>query len=315
MSCIESATRRSLLKVLPFWYQFLRAGRDGCKVCSFLFLLPLLGTIQQIKAKDSKHADSEWQRLCVVWDEDHNSEEYEGLERLSNWEIMPEGESDGTPELVYTITEQESQRISEALKQLSKSPVAEPFSRAVDTKVYTDYLSFVPLPMDVSMVLRRLERKFYRSISALQSDLELIARNACIFNKPGTHEYNLARKLAPVFSALLKGDEWQAANSTVEAAPQQTKPFNSSSLKIRIKNPLGTEPKDAELPWEARATKALQRFSRFNRLRVESVVTVAVPLERGFLPEVRVQMSAIPPFALSSSFSSPCPNPLIWLVV
>lgn len=223
----------------------------------------------------------------VVWDDAEGDDEYDGLERLSRWEIMTEGEDIAPPPIFSTLLETERDRIVQGLKAIMKSPTAEPFALPVDTRVYADYLSYVALPMSLSQVLKRLEQSYYRSPEALQNDFELIIRNARVFNKPGSPVFELARKLSPILTRLVKNDDWKAA---LKQSCDQNAP--SPSSKAKAQNPQ----EDVELEvaqdailqtWNSRASKILQKFHKFNGSFVAQLVRVPSQLNSSISPEIR----------------------------
>lgn len=77
------------------------------------------------------------------------------------------------------------------------------FEEEVNTKKYKHYLEYVILPMDLSKIERRLVNRYYRSISSLLNDSELIALNAGLFNEKNSFICNSSEKLKEYMNIII----------------------------------------------------------------------------------------------------------------
>jgi hypothetical protein len=74
-------------------------------------------------------------------------------------------------------------------KSVSSHRSAWPFHEPVDTTVVVDYLDYIKEPIDLSLILKRIESAHYVSKSALKADLEKMCANCLIYNTPDTNYY------------------------------------------------------------------------------------------------------------------------------
>lgn len=196
---------------------------------------------------------------------------------------MPEGEEIKAPAILSTFPDSERERIVAGLKVVIESPTAEPFALPVDTRVYSDYLSHIPLPMDLSHILRRLEHEYYRSPEALQNDFELINRNVRIFNKAGSAIFELSKKLSPILTRLVKNDDWMGALRQVGGESKA-----SPDAKSKSGNLDDEMEQDVVLQtWQARAAKALHKFHKFNGSYIAQLIRVPSQLNSTISVHVR----------------------------
>eukprot|EP00917_Polyrhabdina_sp_WS-2016_P016968 GHVP01036682.1.p1 GENE.GHVP01036682.1~~GHVP01036682.1.p1 ORF type:complete len:1054 (+),score=218.03 GHVP01036682.1:283-3162(+) len=73
--------------------------------------------------------------------------------------------------------------IERVLIKFMKKSLYKDFVYPVDTDYYKEYLSVVPHPMCLSIIHRRCTDGFYRSIDAIESDVDLILHNARLYNR------------------------------------------------------------------------------------------------------------------------------------
>ncbi|XP_043236297.1 protein polybromo-1-like isoform X4 [Amphibalanus amphitrite] len=79
------------------------------------------------------------------------------------------------------------------------------------------YYDVIKQPMDLKMVAQRIQASEYSSLSELEADLQLVFRNACTFNEPGSQIYKDAkvlRKLAQTRRAEIEHARLTAAKSS-----------------------------------------------------------------------------------------------------
>jgi hypothetical protein len=136
--------------------------------------------------------EDEWLAHEVKWDTDglSNGGADEPLDDTTNfvshWEVVVQHE-DGhwveDPPLPRSISGAES--LVTLIDALMEHPIASGlFDRPVDLKDCPNYTDSggIALPMDLSVVRARLSSGYYRSLDAVLSDIDLIARNAHHYN-------------------------------------------------------------------------------------------------------------------------------------
>ncbi|KAJ1555808.1 nuA3 HAT complex component nto1 [Cladochytrium tenue] len=72
------------------------------------------------------------------------------------------------------------------LEKIKRFDTRQLFAEPVDTTEVTDYLNYVPKPMDFQTMTKKLENNEYLSLDDLQADAELICTNASTYNQPNT---------------------------------------------------------------------------------------------------------------------------------
>ncbi|KAG5186649.1 Bromodomain-containing protein, partial [Tribonema minus] len=90
-------------------------------------------------------------------------------------------------------------RLGAALEALSKERFAASFAAPVDLAAVYGYGATVALPMDLALILRRLEGNYYRGARALAHDCHLIIVNCLKFN---LEDSGIARQSQRLASAL-----------------------------------------------------------------------------------------------------------------
>ncbi|XP_065906501.1 bromodomain and WD repeat-containing protein 3-like isoform X2 [Dysidea avara] len=100
-------------------------------------------------------------------------------------------------------TKKEPEWVSHAhhlLNTISSHDCAVPFLEPVDTRRFTDYLSYVKQPMDLSTVLSKLESSQYPAPADFIQDIRLIFTNSRIYNShPKNHIHQMTSTLEEYF--------------------------------------------------------------------------------------------------------------------
>uniref|UniRef100_A0A8C4QR37 Bromo domain-containing protein n=1 Tax=Eptatretus burgeri TaxID=7764 RepID=A0A8C4QR37_EPTBU len=107
-----------------------------------------------------------------------------------------------------TTREEERDRISSAIDQLSTLDIAAPFSNPVDLAEYPLYCTVVAYPTDLSSIRQRLQSNFYRRISALMWEVRYIEHNARTFNKPDSPIVKSAKKVTDLLLRFIKDESF-----------------------------------------------------------------------------------------------------------
>ena len=83
--------------------------------------------------------------------------------------------------------------------------IAEPFAQVVDLNRYPSYVYIVEFPVDLAMIRRRLENRFYRRVAAVQYDVRCIYKNACKFNESRSIIVRNASIITDLCLAIIRG--------------------------------------------------------------------------------------------------------------
>eukprot|EP00026_Physarum_polycephalum_P000743 Phypoly_transcript_00744.p1 GENE.Phypoly_transcript_00744~~Phypoly_transcript_00744.p1 ORF type:complete len:811 (+),score=221.20 Phypoly_transcript_00744:175-2433(+) len=78
----------------------------------------------------------------------------------------------------------ERERILAILREVFETDWAENFREPVNLRKNLHYRSVCPHPIDLSMIIARLENNYYRRVDAVLYDLKLMHRNAYSYNQP-----------------------------------------------------------------------------------------------------------------------------------
>ncbi len=166
------------------------------------------GVIEEKKAFQEEHANSEFQCLKVTWDSGESEE-------LSPWDLeplsgvnarktkpvlgssMPSNGEPVTPDelksLLYTPDskdwpeegrDSECERILNGLEKIMELALAEHFNYPVDLDSFPVYARIVDYPIDLNTIKERIENRYYRRLLAIQWDVRKIESNAILFNEP-----------------------------------------------------------------------------------------------------------------------------------
>lgn len=77
------------------------------------------------------------------------------------------------------------------------------FIEDVDKNIYADYLAFVEVEMNITLIQKRLENQYYKSKDQLQKDIRQIEENAIKFNDPTSDVIKLANELVNMLIELI----------------------------------------------------------------------------------------------------------------
>uniref|UniRef100_A0A4W3HK84 Bromodomain and WD repeat-containing protein 1 n=1 Tax=Callorhinchus milii TaxID=7868 RepID=A0A4W3HK84_CALMI len=102
--------------------------------------------------------------------------------------------------------DEECERIIQGVNQLLTLEIAAPFSAPVDLCAYPLYCTVVSYMTDFNTILKKLENRFYRRISALIWEVRYIEHNARTFNEVGSPIVKSAKMCTDVL-LLFIGDQ------------------------------------------------------------------------------------------------------------
>ncbi|XP_018617666.1 protein polybromo-1-like isoform X1 [Scleropages formosus] len=161
-------------------------------------------------AKTYYKADSpEYKAACRLWDlyvrtknefvqrGDHDEDDEDGEDLLDN---------------PGTSTEEEAQSscLKDVLEQLLDAIVtySEPSGRLISelfqklpSKVhYPDYYAIIKEPIDLRTIAQRIQMGYYKNISAMAKDIDLLTKNAKTYNEPGSQVFKDANTIKKIFA-------------------------------------------------------------------------------------------------------------------
>ncbi|XP_026162561.1 polybromo 1, like isoform X2 [Mastacembelus armatus] len=160
-------------------------------------------------AKSFYKSDSEeYQAACKLW---------EVYLQIRNEFVQPgdgdEDDEDGDDMMenpgMLTEEETSSGSLKEVLEQLLEAVVShtDPSGRLVSelfqklpSKVhYPDYYAIIKEPIDLRTIAQRIQIGYYKSVSAMAKDIDLMAKNAKTYNEPGSQVFKDANTIKKVF--------------------------------------------------------------------------------------------------------------------
>ncbi|XP_061640856.1 protein polybromo-1 isoform X2 [Phyllopteryx taeniolatus] len=161
-----------------------------------------------------KSDSAEFRAACKLWD----------LYQRTKNEFVQPGDDDEDDEAGYDAqdipsgsTEDESAPIClrDVLEHLLDAVVtyAEPsgrlvsdlFQRLPSKAQYPDYYAIIKEPIDLKLVAQKIQMGHYRSVTAMAKDIDLLVRNAKIYNEPGSQVFKDANTIKKIF-ALKKSE-------------------------------------------------------------------------------------------------------------
>jgi len=87
---------------------------------------------------------------------------------------------------------------------LQSHPSAWPFLEPVSEKDVPDYLEVVKRPMDMSLVMDKVNRGEYQTLLEFRSDIELMCNNCFSYNNPETQYYKCGENIRSHFECVVK---------------------------------------------------------------------------------------------------------------
>ncbi|XP_058259192.1 polybromo 1, like isoform X3 [Hemibagrus wyckioides] len=170
----------------------------------------------------------EYRAACKLWDlflatkssllrgDVEDDEEEEESEDADNPGVSTEEEM--SPNYMKGVLEQ----LLESLVSYTDSSgrlVSELFQKLPSKLQYPDYYAIIKEPIDFRTIAQRIQMGHYKSISAMAKDIDLLTKNAKVYNEPGSQVYKDANTIKKAF--IQRRTELEQAEPT------------KSSLRIR----------------------------------------------------------------------------------
>lgn len=118
------------------------------------------------------------------------------------WEVQVMGmDAPKVPEMTADTRD----AVNSALKQIMNSDpkVKEWFDSMPDTRIYSDYLLMIEVPMYLQRIRQRLQNKYYTTKNSVVKDMELIKENCYKYNEDNNDFYDLACEMHTKFKTLV----------------------------------------------------------------------------------------------------------------
>lgn len=86
---------------------------------------------------------------------------------------------------------------------LDNRPIHTAFQLLPSKKKYPEYYEVIESPVDLKNIAIKIQNGEYTHLNELEKDLLLMAKNACLFNEPGSQIYRDAKMLKKVRFIIL----------------------------------------------------------------------------------------------------------------
>ena len=130
---------------------------------------------------------------------------YESLDEgdACPWDVSIRGKENDAP-LPSSLSSEQKRVISSILDELEKDEyIYSVFSAPVDTRIFVDYLQMIEVPMDTSLIRRRLNKNYYTNVLSVIADMKLIRDNCLKYNKQDSEISKEGVKLYESFSRAI----------------------------------------------------------------------------------------------------------------
>ncbi|KAM5148764.1 protein polybromo-1 isoform 3-T3 [Mantella aurantiaca] len=78
--------------------------------------------------------------------------------------------------------------------------ISELFQKVPSKVHYPDYYAIIKEPIDLKMILQRIQSGYYKSVNAMAKDIDLLAKNAKTYNEPGSQVFKDANNIKKLFA-------------------------------------------------------------------------------------------------------------------
>eukprot|EP01041_Mallomonas_annulata_P003184 gene3184-6281_t len=185
-----------------------------------------------VRISDSDHASwpqSPWDCLEVIWDDQSRGDMVtssssttagntemlipEHTDRVNPWEACPVFLSESAQPAILAVIKPPSmcvevgERVRTALQALMQEDILQPFTNPVDQEYFPDYYCFVVLPICLTLIEKRIENGYYRTIAALSNDVDLIGFNCSTYNVESSPIVTHAKNLVCRLQAVIRGED------------------------------------------------------------------------------------------------------------
>jgi hypothetical protein len=140
------------------------------------------------------------------------------------WELnvatMPIGDVPMPPRIKEAAQIRLLETLSSLISDKDDSRIKDFFLLPVDTRRYSDYDLIIEVPMDLSLVRKRLENSYYSNLQSFMNDIKLIKENCCKYNDEHAEITLAAHQLLLTFRDVVQ--EIEATVPPDDHDPEQT---------------------------------------------------------------------------------------------
>lgn len=171
---------------------------------------------------------------------------YEGTDEsyANTWDVTVRGKEGRCP-LPTCLTNEQTKAILGIVDSLeSDTHLKAIFSAPVDTRMFVDYNQMIEVPMDISLIRRRLNQQYYTNVYSVLADVKLIRDNCYKYNKMGSEITSDAKKVYDTFKASFEekvriiGHEPCAREKSIEL-DAAVRIITSNRRSSRLRDPQG----------------------------------------------------------------------------
>lgn len=194
---------------------------------------------------------------------------YEGTDEsyANTWDVTVRGTEDQCP-LPTCLTNEQTKALLGILDSLeSDMHVKAIFSAPVDTRTFVDYNQMIEVPMDISVIRRRLDQQYYTNVYSVLADIKLIRDNCYKYNKMGSEITSEAKKLFDTFQASFEeimrsiGHEPCPRESCIEL-DAAVRTITSNRRSSRLRDPQSAIGADQSVALDENSSRRTQRANQ-----------------------------------------------------
>uniref|UniRef100_A0A672IFE6 Protein polybromo-1 n=1 Tax=Salarias fasciatus TaxID=181472 RepID=A0A672IFE6_SALFA len=155
-----------------------------------------------------KSDSEEYQAACKLWEVylqtrsefvqpgDGDEEDEDGDDMMDNTGMSTEDEPSAG-----SLKEMLEQLLEAVVSHTDSAGrlVSELFQKLPSKVHYPDYYAIIKEPIDLRTIAQRIQIGFYKSVSAMAKDIDLMAKNAKTYNEPGSQVFKDANTIKKVF--------------------------------------------------------------------------------------------------------------------
>uniref|UniRef100_A0A8C7WJW4 Protein polybromo-1 n=1 Tax=Oncorhynchus mykiss TaxID=8022 RepID=A0A8C7WJW4_ONCMY len=149
-------------------------------------------------AKAYYKSDSpEYRAACKLWDL-YLRTKNEFVQR-GDYDDDDEDGDDNAPNCLKEVLEQLLDAVV-TFSEPSGHLVSDLFQKLPSKVQYPDYYAIIKDPIDLKIIAQKIQMSHYRSVGAMAKDIDLLAKNAKMYNEPGSQVFKDANTIKKVFA-------------------------------------------------------------------------------------------------------------------
>ncbi|KAL7551928.1 hypothetical protein ACHAWF_015148 [Thalassiosira exigua] len=166
--------------------------------------------------KELHFVESGFNSLCMKWESESGCDDTD-VAVFSPWNIVVPNPTNQVP-VVPKMGEEARKNVKKALNVIKRfdPKVRDLFLDVVNTDRYIDYLEMVEVPMNLSLIQKRLLSNYYTNKNSVVADMELVRENCYKYNEDGEGFHALACEMHDKFKSLVDAIEDLEGQSLME---------------------------------------------------------------------------------------------------